>query len=112
VEDTFNLYRGTVVVLSSNGRLWFEWFDKPIKDMPFWMRAANRGEFLDQVVFDHEIKELDWKWFGFGSLGFEDLPIICVIPYWSVALPLTVFSSWLLLSKQTKVAKPLEEKSN
>jgi hypothetical protein len=107
IEDTFNLYRGTVIVESSNGRLWFEWFDEPIRDMPIWMQKKDRAVFLDQTVFQHEIDELDWKWWGFGRLGFEELPIIGIIPYWSVTATLTLFSTWLLLSKRAKIAVPI-----
>lgn len=57
---------------------------------------------------------IDWRWrmLGFGhgiDIGgqksknnflFHTLPtIVTVVPYWSIVLPLTAISAWLLLSK-------------
>ena len=52
-----------------------------------------------------------WKWHGFGvgdGIAFPDIPpsfspaTICSFPYWSLVVPLTLISLWLLLPKRRK----------
>jgi len=57
---------------------------------------------------------LDWRWIaryaGFGIAVVEtsaqvDQNLFVIFPYWSMVIPLTLLSAWLLLSKP-RVAKP------
>ena len=59
----------------------------------------------------------EWRWFGFDvgkeEAGFAfDWVFYRTVPYWSVVVPLTVISAWLLLSKprpsnQKKIPEPI-----
>jgi len=46
---------------------------------------------------------LEWKWsgFGFGSGATKGAPLhsLVAVPYWSIVIPLTLISAYLLLSK-------------
>lgn len=47
---------------------------------------------------------------GIFSSDQDKHPIASMIPYWSVTIPLTLMSAWLLLSKpRTRQAKPASE---
>jgi hypothetical protein len=60
------------------------------------------------------LKDIKWYWrisnFGIGSSSRSNQLIdeVVVMPYWSVVIPMTAISAWLLLSKpQTKIAPPI-----
>lgn len=77
----------------------------------------------DDFSWNHTV-EWEWRWqcsgFEFGNfipMGVEIHEAICIIPYWSLILPLTVLSAWLLLAKpcqsiQNKTAESIPEKVN
>ena len=59
------------------------------------------GDPLRRYTNPHEIK-WRWLWFGFdaGKMNFgEAIVSWCRIPYWSIVLPLTALSAFLLLTK-------------
>ena len=47
-----------------------------------------------------------WKWCGFGVYDWDNEPVRAIeIPHWSVVLPLTVLSAYLLLTKPRKATR-------
>ena len=41
-----------------------------------------------------------WKWYGFGVYDWVNEPVRAIeIPHWSVVLPLTILSAYLLLTR-------------
>lgn len=79
-----------------------------LKHEPFyWLRrppapAAHR---LPDDPFEGPFSTR-WSLFGFEFKEMARLPYpIWTVPYWSIVLPLTLLSAWLLLSKP-RVAKP------
>lgn len=81
-------------------------------NIPFW--STNRFAF-PHTVADGPNADILWRWryCGFGTGEINDQPAsyvsrtaIVAIPYWSIVLPLTLLSAWLLL------LKPRTEKLN
>lgn len=80
---------------------------------PGWFRKAyNRPtRVIDEI--ENSLKILPWQWerFGFGTITFEAVSVYRLtalkIPYWSLVIPLTLLSAWLLLSK-SRAGKPTE----
>jgi hypothetical protein len=60
----------------------------------FKSRRINAG--IDDRIFESPYYEWRWKWCGFG-FGVATGSALTVIPYWSVAIPMTLVSVWLLL---------------
>ena len=70
-----------------------------------------------QSIPSQVVKELfpptvavEWRWYGFGFTkhlnGDDSISEGCLIPYWSVTIPLTMLSAYLLLSKPRPVKEP------
>ena len=65
----------------------------------------------DDRIFQSPYYEWRWKWYGFG-FGVGTGSSLTVIPYWSVTIPMTLVSVWLLLisrqrqSTQKKITEP------
>ena len=60
--------------------------------------------------------DVNFKWsvlfFGFGAgSAFADpvSAVLFMIPYWSLVLPLTILSAWLLLRKPGKSPEPVRQ---
>ena len=85
---------------------------------PIEWYSADTSVFPDITIFD-EIHHLDsatsqWSHFGFrfgagriptptgGAIQQWDSFQFCYIPYWSLVLPLTLLSAWLILGKRRK----------
>jgi hypothetical protein len=112
IEDSFHHYNESSEWFfgSTNGGLYVNWlhFDpesssslakEPLKECPFWMstaRASYRFTGADELPIDW-----DWNWCGFKYFGYER-DFTAIIPYWSVALPLTLLSACLILWKPRK----------
>ena len=47
----------------------------------------------------HQIVDWDWQWCGFGSGHVPSGAYLWVLPYWSIVVPLTLLSGYLLLSR-------------
>ena len=63
---------------------------------------------IDDRIFNSPHFEWRWNWSGFGSgVGVDEIKVgnriertsLTVIPYWSVTIPLTLISAFLLLTK-------------
>ena len=60
------------------------------------------------------LNEVKWRWrsigFGYAEVGFFDTNgLVILAPYWSLVIPLSLLSAWLLLSKprnREKAAAP------
>ena len=80
---------------------------------PGWTRILIdvTGEPVNETADDR--LRWHWKWFGFGVYDWADEPVrVSEIPHWSVVLPLTVLSVYLLLinprpSNQKKTDTPV-----
>jgi len=82
---------------------------------PVWETSgsSNLDAFLDRANL-----RCSWRRCGFGvgemNAGPADRHTIWIIPYWSIVIPLTLLSAWLLLSKPRKAtrthAEPIPEK--
>ena len=72
---------------------------------PKWNTSSEHPE-----LFHSQFK---WRWrvcgFGIGDFDVErhegSWETCAIIPYWSIVIPLTVLSAWLLLSKSRKLEK-------
>jgi hypothetical protein len=61
-----------------------------------------------------KVFRLKWRWSGFGMgtcLDGPHLHSLVAIPYWSIILPLTGISAWLLLTKPRKPTQKAVEPS-
>jgi hypothetical protein len=66
-------------------------------------------------VYPFDWHDTQWgtQWMGFrmGTVvwdnppGFQETTVV-VVPHWSIVIPLTLLSAWLLLSKPRRVEKP------
>jgi len=79
-------------------------------DFPFWSSETIPTDYIFSLPFDPLTVETQYRFLGFYSL--KDCPVdggvhiyACGAPYWSIVIPLTLLSAWLLLSKP-RVAKP------
>lgn len=78
-----------------------------------WMTApASRWIAFDNPNWDR-FSDCAWRWGGAGfdvgevrDVGINQRLYFWAVPYWSVVLPLTLISAWLLLSKQRQAWKP------
>jgi len=61
---------------------------------------------------DREYSKWYWQFMGFGSgTGNAHIYLFWTIPYWSIVVPLTLLSAWLLLSKpRAKKIEPTASK--
>ena len=76
-------------------REWFEW------ESPEWGTSGFDGI----ESFDSDLQNWNWRWRCFGFVSgewpesFDSLKTgILIVPYWSIALPLTAISAFLLLA--------------
>ena len=115
-------------VSSGFGQLHF-WQMSPLeKKIPFFrasfvMKLKNfTGHTITNGVatFDPMRNQTTWRWdwMGFhlsdGMKGTVQVRL-CFVPYWSIVIPLTLISLWLLLVKphrstQKKITEPITEK--
>jgi hypothetical protein len=137
VTDSVNCYSWWKVMqslVSSDGSLSWERRDTTAvrnREVPFWKRGpagrkrrAQRG--LPQLAFIRSEsivargklnRRLDapdiiwhWRWHGFGSGTWPaHHTTLWVIPYWSIVLPLTLLSAYLILWKPRKRADSEKE---
>ena len=76
---------------------------------PLWKTALPTTYTFD----DPELK-WRWRWYGFGICEYSDPRVvgvwesILVVPYWMIAVPLTLISVWLILPRS---GKPTERKN-
>jgi hypothetical protein len=111
IRDVFSFDYGdsTISFRSLDGGLGGQWFS------PCW-RFASKGWRSDYDFrwsisdpwwqldnFDPADIQRNWEWAGFslGSAAKTDPPLLrrltlCVVPYWTIVLPLVVSSVWLL----------------
>jgi hypothetical protein len=74
-----------------DGFRWHSQMPRSIEDI------FNRAESLNK-----------WHWNGFGVMQLDNSTRLGCIPYWSLVIPLTLLSAWLLLSKpRTAKTKPV-----
>lgn len=73
--------------------------------IPRW-KSQNAAEMKHLLLAD----EIEWllNGFGFGVSALHEGPLLglCVAPYWSIAIPLTLLSAWLLLTKPRVAEAP------
>ena len=93
---------------SRNGAIYWESTVRPTSQpklpwvFPKWCRASllHSGYVpIDDLV--------DWRWEGYGFRSgvideYDGKSTFQAIPYWSIVIPLTLISLWLLLSKRPK----------
>lgn len=74
--------------------------------IPAWNSSV-----LDNTISDDPEDEPIWRWrligfeageFTAAMTGSSSRVLFCSVPYWSIVLPLTLFSAWQLLSSQRK----------
>jgi hypothetical protein len=112
VEDVFSSYTANHndLLFSSEGVLaWTRISENRAQGaipLPKWETNHDSDRWL--IPSNPKI-EWDWKWNGFGMSGPYMQRSACrMIPYWSIVLPLTAISAWLLLSKpRAKVEPPI-----
>ena len=90
---------------------------------PEQLRFADRYFTGDAASFDRFLNnEVNWHWktcgFEFGETTQHNSRVrseFGVVPYWSIVIPLTLLSAWLLLIKprsshRKKITEPIPEK--
>lgn len=89
----------SLVVASSNDSLFFGLvWDMP--PFPFW-ETDRSNKLKSDLEADANFKWSALLW-GFGVGSALDDPVsamLLMIPYWSLVMPLTILSAWLLLKK-------------
>ena len=122
-------------ILSKDGELSCRYFS-PFSEVPEqgfksirWTSAELTTNRRRNYKTNWDDKDVKWHWhwgsFDFGSASYEMLPIspypiwfrredVWQIPYWSIVVPLTLFSAFLLLTKansstRKKNAEPIPE---
>ena len=98
-RDTFDFGRVEIVSLESS--LAVAIWPRSNLRLPQWFTEDSRS--IDSVFGPHGCRS---RGAGFWSSGIADLQstLIVVAPYWSIVIPLTLLSAYLLLSKP-RVAK-------
>ena len=109
--DELQLFRGwktTHFLMSFDERIGWSSVNDPndnpnpahIRTLPFSFQTQRRDPNEIMEIFD--LLGIQWitEWRGFlsgtsASLGIQ----IWIVPYWSINIPLTALSAWLLLSK-------------
>ncbi len=92
---------------SDHGRLWvsrgpMRSSDKPAFRLRLGQKRTSRIE--DPTAM---ITTWRWDWGGFHALRQFDFVLI-LFPYWSIVIPLTLLSAWLLLSRpRVKTEAPI-----
>ena len=87
-----------------------------------WMSRINSSEnrWLDvagwvDVPNERFVWRYRWAGFDFGEVEIESIEMsIAVIPYWSLVLPLTLLSAWLILVKarnEKRTQAPIDSRS-
>jgi len=121
---TFYSQNPTIVSVSSvQGRFEFEMMQdtEPHGTMMFpvwWTTEEDVGHLPFLVALNDGDPDINWEWqrygFGGGSIAAPpgETPLaFLVVPYWSITIPLTALSAFLLISKpktsnQKKTAPP------
>lgn len=77
--------------------------DVQLDDFPVFPQFFSRNRNFSEDSIWRNIEDplflLHRKWCGFGFDVNDDSTIRTVVPYWSLVLPTTLLSAWLLLSK-------------
>ena len=95
-------------ILHSGGNFiaWVSYFrDHPSNEpiFPEWNTFPYSEK--NKIRNAHETAGINWNWrvlgFGYGTLETKNKTRVTfrIVPYWSVTIPLTLISFWLLLSK-------------
>jgi hypothetical protein len=84
-------------------------FDPTLEYLDYVYGWETTVFFPAQPLFGHTLIEWTWTSLGFGVGRINDLPdgkkiTLWAIPYWSIVIPVTLLSAWLLLSKLKKVS--------
>jgi hypothetical protein len=95
----------------SNSGTMMIWFDDDVVTYGYvWYTDRPASLDSDEVGIDW-----DWKWLGFRHFARTRNsvnPDSTAVPYWSIVLPLTLLSAWLLLSKPKPTPVPQSEKAH
>lgn len=95
-------------LVSFRGRVFIEMHSAPFQYRLFYSSEDDRP--TSDAYSDPHFDEL-WQWRCWGfAYGFHEKVVDLMIPYWSLVVPLTMFSCWLLFSKtrSLKSIKSLE----
>jgi hypothetical protein len=116
-----NSLRTTYFIGSADGRLLCSrWSDLTAKDISVggWKyHSEPRDTMSPEDRFRQNENPIIFEWCGFCSALFKSTKSprrfqIWLIPYWSIVIPLTLLSAWLLISKprvkkiESNMAKP------
>jgi hypothetical protein len=106
---------------SSNGGIcWKQWKGNLLPSMQWESGEASMSDTDWWVDLDVEWRQ-EWAGFHFGAgtstlmISSDSIPLLLhfglwIIPYWSLVLPLTLLSAWLLLIKPRGVKSMKEPK--
>lgn len=95
VEDEFH-FRTRYLAVSTNGILYVTYFQDVDSLIQFWWSMDDSSSGLFEAILWSV--NWNWRWQGFGYFCSEKGYLVS-IPYWSIVLPLTLLSTYLLLSK-------------
>ena len=95
-----------------NGIIWHRVTGEGVGYIPGWLSGRSETPVSDpyfssvaEISWLHQLWFLDFGvWMWKGQLGVRAQFIR--IPYWSIVIPLTLLSAWLLLSKPRQPIKP------
>jgi hypothetical protein len=115
IMDTFAFSRmpKELLLVSVDGVVGWQTFSKTdigsLFDEFRW--HAQKPKSIDDI-FNHAKSLNKWRWNGFGVMQLDNSTTLGCIPYWSIVIPLTLLSSFLLLIKphksiQEKTSEPI-----
>jgi len=114
-DDTivFGSAYGSLIVESWPDQVRFFHIDKSKARYPKWQHQSLG--IIASEQFEWRTPEWRWRWNGFGYGHFplmqtKDAASFLLVPYWSIVIPLTLVSAYLLLSKpRTSAPKAIVE---
>ena len=111
------LYAPIGQLISANGGIYGELSVETPLDFSFFSYGSQGPNVKGRADYYNDPnmvrKFWHWRFFGF-AYGFQhadrEQAILCIIPYWSIVIPLTLVSAYLLLSKpRTQALKGISE---
>jgi hypothetical protein len=102
---------------SLSGRLVWTRIDERLLDRPRAL-GFHSDNFPERSPWSNPEIKWRFRWFGFGNGSMDDFSIgdvrLWTIPYWSLVIPLTILSAWMILSKPktAKLQQPTTQSAN
>ncbi|MDB5348259.1 MAG: hypothetical protein JWP89_6636 [Schlesneria sp.] len=110
---SINVFPQQIAIDSTRGRLhifryenFVVWTQRGLPPLSLFQWETFGALAPQPIVSDRILNAASWSLSSFGQDAVSPTVFKCVIPYWSVTIPLTSLSTWLLLSKPRQRPKP------